>query len=78
MKKKDAHPHLRSYVGQARVQIHSAISQLTMAQEAFGPVEQLRDSGLYVPAMAVQEMLSDLDTLRERVVWTHTQVVQHT
>jgi hypothetical protein len=31
-----------------------------------------------VPAMAVQEMLSDLDTLRERVVWTHTQVVQHT
>lgn len=77
--KHQPHPHLRSYVGQARVQIHSAIRQLTLAQEAFGPTAtQDRDHPLYVPAKAVEQLLSDLEPVRDNVVWTHDQVVRAT
>lgn len=78
-KKHEAHPHLRSYVGQARVQIHSAIRQLELARDAFGPdASRDRDHPLYVPAKAVEQMLGDLDGVRDYVVYAHDEVVRAT
>lgn len=78
-KHKDAHPHLRSYVGQARVQVHSAIAQLKLAQAAFGnAIEEGRDNPLYESAFAVRQLLSDLEPVRDYLVYTHNLVVQQT
>src|SRR5690349_13799934 len=74
----DAHPHLRSYVGQARVQVHSAIKQLEKALEAFGPGTESRDHPLYEPAFAVRQLLSDLRPVGEYVVYAHGLVIERT
>jgi hypothetical protein len=77
--KHEPHPHLRSYIGQARVQIHSAIRQLELAQAAFGPgVSSDRDHPLYVPAKAVEQLLGDLLPVREYVVYAHNEVIAAT
>ena len=79
LKKHDAHPHLRSYVGQARVQIHSAIRQLELARDAFGPgASKDRDHPLYVPAKAVEQLLDDLKPVRNYVVYAHVELIQAT
>lgn len=78
-RKHEHHPHLRSYVGQARVQIHSAVRQLELAREAFGPnASKDRDHPLYVPAKAVEQLLDDLKPVRNYVVYAHVELIQAT
>lgn len=72
------HEHLRSYVGQARVSLHSAVCQLRLAQTAFGPSEKLLGSGLWVAAIDVDELVEALKPLHDKVVHTHKLVVSHT
>lgn len=69
------HPHLRSYVGQARVALYSAINQLQMAQEAFksAPVP----GSLLYAAADVEELIEQLEPLLEKVIHTHRLVVNH-
>lgn len=70
------HEHLRSYVGQARVALHSAVRQLELAEEAFKTVPI--NVGLNAARADVSALLEQVRPLRDNLVDIHTQVVGRT
>lgn len=70
------HEHLRSYVGQARVALHSAVRQLELAEAAFRSVPV--NVGLNTAASDITELREQLIPLRDKLVHTHMVVVERT
>jgi len=75
--KQDAHPHLRSYVGQARVSLHSAKRQLELAQTAFQSHPPRVPQEQWV-ADDLDKLIAKLNPLLDSVTAMHRLVVEHT
>jgi hypothetical protein len=70
------HEHLRSYVGQAKVSLHSAVRQLELARDAF--LAAPLPGHLLMAAADVDDLLEQLVPLRDTLISTHKQVVKYT
>lgn len=75
--RQEAHPHLRSYVGQARVSLYSAKRQLELAQSAFQSHPPRVPQEQWV-ADDLAKLIAKLNPMLDHVTAMHRIVVEHT